>query len=163
MTFRNRRIAVPALLLAALAGCDVVGGDIDNFQRDKLSQARTQWDGKNVASYSYILELECFCAPASELKPVLVTVQNGAAASLQYWNEDPAKRTPAPAATFGAYDTVEELFDVVEDAIERDADVLQVGYDPEFGFPQIINVDYQVGGSDQKLLFVSEFDSTPGA
>ena len=155
MTFRTRWIAAPVLLLAALAGCDL--GDDDGFQYQKLGEARTLWDRKDVGSYSYILELECFCAPASQLEPVLVTVQNGAVASVVYWDENPAERTPAPAAIFGAYDTGEELFELVEDAIDRDADLLQVGYDPEYGFPEIINVDYQPGGSDQKLLFVTEF------
>src|SRR4028119_6566 len=107
MKFRTRWMMVPLLLLSALAGCGL--GDDDSFQRQNLQQARTKWDSKNVASYSYILELQCFCAPASELKPVLVTVNNGAVASLQYWDEAPSKRTPAPASIFGPYDTVEEL------------------------------------------------------
>lgn len=161
MKFRSKWIAAPVLLLATLAGCEL--GDDDSFQRQKLGEARTLWDRKDVASYSYILELECFCAPASELEPVLVTVRNGTVESLQYWDEDPADRTPASAATFGPYDTVEELFALVEDAIDRDADLLQVGYDPEYGFPEVINVDYQSGGSDQKLLFITEFTPITGS
>lgn len=161
MTFRMRWIAAPALLLATLAGCEF--GDDDSFQNQKLAEARARWDSKDVASYSYILELECFCAPASELEPVLVTVQNGQVASLQYWDENPAQRTPAPASIFGPYDTIDELFELIADAIDRDADLLQVGYDPEYGFPAIINVDYQAGGSDQKLLFVTEFEPATGS
>lgn len=155
MKFRTRRMMVPALLLSTLAGCGL--GDDDSFQRQNLQQARTLWDSKDVASYSYILELQCFCAPASELKPVLVTVNNGAVASVQYWDENPSKRTPAPATVFGPYDTVEELFALVDDAIDRDADVLQVSYNAEYGFPQAVNVDYEAGGSDQLLFFVTEF------
>jgi hypothetical protein len=146
---------VPALLLSTLAGCEL--GDDDSFQRQNLAQARTRWDSKDVVSYSYILELQCFCAPASQLKPVLVTVNNGTVVSLQYWAEDPNGRTPAPASIFGAYDTVEELFDLVADAIDRDAAVLQVGYDAEFGFPNAVNVDYEAGGSEQLLFFVTQF------
>lgn len=157
MKMRTRWMMVP-LLLSALAGCSL--GNDDSFQRDNLNQARTQWDSKKVSSYTYILELQCFCAPASQLQPVLVTVRNGAVASLQYWDEDPADRTPAPASVFGAYDTVEELFDFVADAINRDSDVLQVGYDAEYGFPNVINVDYQAGGDEQVLIFVSEFTPT---
>ena len=119
MKFRTRWMMVPALLLSTLAGCSL--GDDDSFQRQNLQQARTRWDTKDVASYSYILELQCFCAPASQLSPVLVTVQNGAVASLQYWDEDPEDRTPAPASVFGPYDTVEELFDFIADAISRSA------------------------------------------
>ena len=159
MKFRTRWMMVPALLLSTLAGCSL--GDDDSFQRQNLQQARTRWDTKDVASYSYILELQCFCAPASELKPVLVTVNNGAVVSLQYWNENPNNRPPAPAAIFGPYDTVEELFALVDDAIDRDADVLQVGYNSEYGFPEAVNVDYEAGGSEQLLFFVTQF--TPAA
>jgi hypothetical protein len=146
---------VPVLLLSTLGGCGF--GDDDSFQRQNLQQARTRWDTKDVASYSYILELQCFCAPASELRPVLVTVNNGAVVSLQYWNENPSNRPAAPASIFGPYDTVEELFALVADAIDRNADVLQVGYNSEYGFPEAVNVDYEAGGSEQLLFFVTQF------
>jgi hypothetical protein len=154
MRFRSLKLA-PALLLVALAGCKL--GDTDAFQSQKLAESRARWNSKNVDSYSYVLELECFCAPASQLEPVLVTVHDGAVVSLQYWDEDPADRTPAPASVFGPYDTIEKLFDFVADAIDRDADVLQVGYDAEYGFPNVVNVDYTAGGSEQLLFFVTRF------
>lgn len=159
MKARTRWMILPTLLLSTLAGCEI--GDDDSFQNNKLNEARTLWNGKDVDSYSYVLELQCFCAPASELRPVVVTVQNGVVQSVLYDSENPAQRTPAPASVFGPYDTVEELFAFVEDAIERDADLLQVGYDAEYGFPNVVNVDYQSGGSEQKLLFVTEFTPAP--
>lgn len=155
MRTRMKWIA-PALLLPLLAGCEL--GDNDEFQRQNLAQARLRWAGKNVTSYSYVLELQCFCAPATQLRPVLVTVQNGAAVSLEYYHENPAQRTPAPADIFGPYDTVEELFEIIDDAIDRDADRLQVGYDQEYGFPDIANIDYEVGGSEQILFVVTRFE-----
>lgn len=161
MKVRMKWMILPALLLSALAGCEIA--DDDGFQLDKLNQARTLWNGKDVDSYSYVLELQCFCAPANDLRPVVVTVQNGAVQSVLYDSENPAQRTPAPASIFGTLDTVEELFAFVEDAIDRDADLLQVGYDAEYGFPNVINVDYQQGGSEQKLLFISEFTPTPAS
>jgi hypothetical protein len=155
MKIRTKWLA-PALLLPLLAGCEL--GDNDEFQRQNLSQARLRWEGKNVASYSYILELQCACAPASQLRPVLVTVENGAVTALQYYHQNPAQRTPAPVEVFGPYDTVEELFDIIDDAIDRDADALQVGYDPEYGFPTIASIDYESGGSEQILFVVSDFE-----
>ena len=151
----NTKWIAPALLLSLVAGCGL--GDDDEFQRQNLAQARLLWKGKNVSSYSYIIELQCFCAPASQLRPVLVTVQNGAVAALQYYHQNPAQRTPAPADVFGRYDTVEELFDIIDDAIDRDADLLQVGYDDEYGFPDVANIDYESGGSEQILFFVTQF------
>lgn len=146
----------PALLLPLLAGCNL--GNNDEFQRQNLSQARLFWAGKSVDSYSYIVELQCFCAPADQLRPVLVTVEDGVPTSLLYYHTNPALRTPAPASVFGPYDTVEELFDIIDDAIDRDAERLQVGYDPQYGFPDFANIDYENGGSEQILFVVTEFE-----
>ena len=104
-----------------------------------------------------------FTRRATELAPVLVTVTNGVVTSLQYWDSNPSKRTPASAAIFGPYDTVEELFDFIADAIDKDADVLQVGYDAEYGFPNVVNVDYESGGSEQRLFFITQFTPTPAS
>jgi len=149
------------LLATVLGGC--LGDSGDDFQRDKLNEARTRWDGKDVSSYTYILELQCYCAPATQLAPVLVTVQNGSPVSLQYWDEDPSKRKPAPAEIFGPYDTVEELFEFVDETIGKDPQVLQVGYDQDYGFPNVVNVDFKDGGSEQMLFFVTQFKPTTGS
>lgn len=148
-----RWMAAPALLVA-LAGCEGLLND-DGFQRDELAAAQTRWQGKSIASYSYVLELQCpECGSVAEQGlPVRITVQNGAAVSRVYESEDPTERVTAPAAVFGPFDTVEELFGVVQRGIDRDADVLQVAYDPSYGYPSRVAMDPDGRDPDDHVTF----------
>jgi hypothetical protein len=149
-----------ALVLAvAAAGCDNPF-DNDAFQREELARARSLWSRTGASSYSFTVELQCNCAPNTSLLPVSVTVKNGQVTSRVY---KASPNSVPPADVFGAYDTVEELFAVVEDAINRDANVLQVGYHDQYGFPEVINVSLRGGTpNDQRLILVTDFALTPG-
>ena len=96
---------------------------------------------------------------------MVVTVQSGQPVSRVYKKAQTTDPTvPASAEVFGPYDTVDELFEVVEDAIDRDANVLQVGYNDERGFPEIINVAVKGGvANDQRIVFISGFALTPAS
>jgi hypothetical protein len=159
---RTRTLLAPALLLAALSGCDgLVGGEGDKAQRDELRAARNRWEAANVNSYSYVIELFCVCGSAAQLRPVRVTVVNDAVASRVYESNDPAERTPAPETVFGPYDTVEELFTAVENSIGNDADLLNVAYDPNVGVPVLLQYDPDSGDADDHLIFqISGFAKT---
>ena len=52
---------------------------------------------------------------------------------------------------FHFYDTVEDLFDLIEDAIARDAAVLEVRYDGRLGYPRAIVLDFSVDVADDEL------------
>jgi hypothetical protein len=165
MKIRKLAGAAFALLLAVVAaGCDNPF-DNDQFQREELARARALWGREGGSSYTFTLELQCYCAPGTSLAPVIVTVQNGQPVSRTYKKAKPTDPTvPATAEVFGPYDTVDELFEVIEDAIDRDANVLQVGYNDQRGFPEIINVDLQGGATnDQRILFVTDLTLTPAS
>lgn len=148
-----RPMLAPALLLAALAGCqDLISGG-DDVQREQYRIATGRWEDANIASYSYVLQLACECGAPNELRPVRVTVQNGAVVSRRYESNDSTQRTPASEAVFGAYDTVEELFDVVEGSIAGDADVLNVVYHPTYGVPTLLQWDPDGSDADDHLQF----------
>lgn len=147
-----RRMLAPALLLAALAGCkDLVSGG-DDVQREQYRVATGRWEDAGLTSYSYVLELACACAPTSELRAVRVTVQNGTVVERRYESNDPSQRTPASETVFGPYDTVEELFAAVEEAIERESDVLNVIYHPTYGVPTLLQWDPDSATADDHLV-----------
>ncbi|HEX6041953.1 DUF6174 domain-containing protein [Longimicrobium sp.] len=160
-----RWMVMPALLMGALAGCDgVLGGDGDEVQREEYRRATGRWEAANLSSYSYVLTLVCSCAPASELRAVRVTVRDGAVVSRVYESNDPSQRTPASAVTFGPYDTVEELFAVVQNSIGRDADLLNVAYDPTYGVPLLLQWDPDSSDADDNLVFqVAGFTPATGS
>lgn len=147
-----RTVLAPALLLAALGGCkDLVSGG-DDVQREQYRVATGRWQDAGLTSYSYVLELACACAPTSELRAVRVTVSNGTVVERRYESNDPAQRAPAPEAVFGPYDTVEELFAAVEEAIERESDVLNVIYHPTYGVPTLLQWDPDSARADDHLV-----------
>jgi hypothetical protein len=51
------------------------------------------------------------------------------------------------------YLTVPELFDFVEDAIDRRAHEIDVRYDPESGYPTHIRIDYVENAIDEEMAF----------
>lgn len=155
-----RSMFAPALLLAALSGCEGLLNEGNDAQRDQFTAANNRWDAANISSYSYVVEIACDCGTSTQLRPVVVTVQNGATVSRVYQNTNPAEA--APEAIFGAYDTVEELFVAVENGIGRDADVLNVIYHPTYGVPVLLQWDPDNLDPDDHLAFqVSGF--TPAA
>jgi uncharacterized protein DUF6174 len=162
MTRRTRLpLWLAGLLLLASAACDSpFFGDDDSFQRDLLAEKRAVWAAEGGNSYDYTLELQCYCAPAAQLEEsVRVSVRNGVVVSRTYTTTTPVA---ASAAVFDTYDTVPELFAVVEAAIRGDANVLQVGYHDEYGFPEVVNIDPSGSvNDDQRLFIVSDFTLVP--
>jgi hypothetical protein len=160
MNLRKRFLLVPALVLT-VTGCDgIFGGNDRSAQRELFNASITHWRSLDIDTYSYTIELSCACAPANQLRPVRVTVENGAVVSRIYVNENPAQQTPAPESVFGPFDTADELFDVVEDAINQDADLLNLIYDPEYGVPTLLQFDRSSSDPDDHLIFqVTGFSS----
>ncbi|HEY7767038.1 DUF6174 domain-containing protein, partial [Longimicrobium sp.] len=129
------------------------------------ARARALWGREGGPSYTYTLELQCYCAAGTSLAPVVVTVKSDQPVSRIYKKANAADPTiSASADVFGPYDTVDELFEVIEDAIDRDANILQVGYNDLRGFPDVINVAVKGGtANDQRILFISDFALTPAS
>jgi hypothetical protein len=160
-TFFVRSMLTPALLLAALSGCDGLLSDGRDGQREQFSTASSRWDAANVPSYSYTLQLACDCGIQSLQNTIVVTVQNGVPVSRVYQNTNPA--VTAPENPFGAYDTVEELFAAVEDAIGTEADLLNVVYDPTYGLPVLLQLDPSSSDPDDHLAFQVTGFTVPAA
>ncbi|HST63234.1 MAG TPA: DUF6174 domain-containing protein [Longimicrobium sp.] len=160
-TFFVRWIALPALLLATLSGCEGLLSDGGEEQRNQFRAANNRWQAANLDSYDYTLELVCACGTPTELRNVTISVENGVPVSRVYTGTPPGN---APASIFGDYDTVEELFAAVEEAISRDADLLNVIYDPTYGVPLLLQWDPSTRDPDDHLAFqVSDFTPSTAA
>ena len=147
------RAALAPLLLLVLAGCsDLLGtGSGDAMQRRRLAEARALWETRAPASYGYVLNLSCACVPDGPQQAVRVTVENGVA-RMEYVTGD-----GSPSAGYAAYASVPALFAAVDAAISRDVSVLQVGYDPVFGYPDRLNVVY-AAGNEQVVFLITGFE-----
>jgi len=140
-----RRLALLALVLT-LAACESPTGPSD---REQLLQARARWDANGSDSYSFEINRGCFCVLGGRL--VEVTVQDGAVVAAQYLDS----KGPVDATLLGYVPTVPDLFDLIQDAIDRQAVSFVASYDPVYGYPTSIEIDYSATTADDELRYTA--------
>ncbi|BAY08896.1 hypothetical protein NIES2098_20570 [Calothrix sp. NIES-2098] len=123
---------------------------IANSQLNQLNINRQLWKKQNIRNYRYKFSRSCFCAPKAS-GPVVVKVRQGRTTSMT-----DAAGKPIERELFQQYDTIPKLFNVIEDAIAKKASSLTVQYDPKFGYPTQINIDYNSQMADEELYLTIE-------
>ena len=111
-----------------------------------LARQRALWEAHEPASYTYTLRINCFCPP-EYTGPVRVEVLNGEPVSVTYIEDGEAT---APDM-FARYDTLDKIFDLIADACARGAYEISAEYDPEFGYPTSVYIDYLEYAIDEEL------------
>lgn len=117
----------------------------------QLQAAEAKWNQTSHEHYTYTLQRSCFCPPDA-LKPIEVRVFQG---KVQAATVD---GTPLPAEQMGSAMTIDELFRKVHDAIDKKVAKLDVTFDPAYGYPTHIYIDYEAMIADEELsLNASDF------
>lgn len=122
------------MLVALLAACSSSTGPSSLVD---LERARSRWEGRSFADYTFETRRDCFCTP--ELTgPVRITVVNDSIASVIDISTDSV--IPYPAA--GNWYTVDDLFVVIDSAIQHQAtSSIDVTYDPDLGYPTTLEIN----------------------
>lgn len=143
------RTSILALTLAvpAITGCGILGADEWEDRRDALERNRDRWGSEQVYSYRYTLELSCFC-PSGAAGPVAIEVTDGEITSLVPVRED----VDVPESEWQWFRTVDELFVLIEAAIEDRADRFEVRYHPTSGHPTRITLDFDHNYADDEVF-----------
>ncbi len=145
------------LLVAAtslVSGCDALGLAVGpSHRRSELERQRAKWSQRHVTSYRLTYRRACFCG--NEFTSLTdIEVRSGDIAVARYTERD----DPIPAYVQAGLPTVASLFAIIEDAIDRNADVLDVTYDPAFGYPRWIAIDHRFNVADDEVTHsVSDF------
>jgi hypothetical protein len=141
------RKGVLAACLAVLAACD--GGPTGIVgERMELIAARRTWSARNLVDYTMTVRLTgAWFAGAAQIR-----VRNGEPVSVQ--PVDPGNGlTPE---MFRGYDTVEELFGIVENAVAENAFRLDAEYHSRYGLPVDVYVDLLENAVDEEHGFIVE-------
>lgn len=141
-------------LLVAAAGCGTTGphGDLAS----EIEANREIWRQLGPASYQYGIQRICFCGPDA-IGPVRVTVQDGTVVSRVYTDSG----TPVPDDFEPLFPDVEGLYEVLLDALERDAAQIDVTWDSVTGLPSEFFIDYNEQIADEEVGF--RIDEAPEA
>ena len=124
----------------------------------ELAHQRARWAESGIEDYVLTVRHLCECLPEA-VGPVAVVVRSAAVESRTYETTG----QPVEPSLAGLVPSVEGLFDVVEDGIEREAERVDVEYDP-LGFPRRVLIDADLQTADDEALFeVTGFVPQDGA
>jgi hypothetical protein len=130
------------VLVFLLSACGGSGGS-------ELQQNREKWEGQNFEHYRYKVVVTCFCIFAGA--EVTYEVQNGQVLNESVQPHPDRQIDPDEISEFyQEYNTIEKVFDFLERAT-NEADEVTVEYDPTYGFPSDITVDWVKEATDEEV------------
>jgi len=132
-------------LLSLLGGCADVGPEVGGLA-EEVAQHRRIWEARGQSTYLFELERQCFCGTEAR-GPVRVTVEGNQVTGRIY--SDTGTAVPEPFADL--FPSVDGLFDILEDALARSAERVEVTWDDESGVPLSFFIDYSVTMADEEL------------
>jgi len=124
----------------------------------ELEKNRQTWQDAGIKHYRFSLDIGCFCAFRSQM-PIAVEVQNGEIVSITYPDGTIAAATDPGYETISSNATIERLFSELEADLGGKADEVKVTYDPTYGYPASINIDFIAAAMDDEISYtVTNFE-----
>jgi hypothetical protein len=145
------------LMTFALAACTAAGNALGS--QSEIEQNQEKWENANVSHYRYHLSITCFCIFSQDM-PLIVEVQDGEVVSMEFQSGN--EIDPESRKLFEKYATIDRLFAELEANLNGAADEVIVQYDPTYGFPTEVTLDFVKEAADDELyLSLSNFEPLP--
>jgi uncharacterized protein DUF6174 len=144
---RARRLSAIglALILPLIAGCDGILDPSYNDEHD-LDRARDRWYATSAYEYEVTVDRQCQCLYTG---PIRMLVRGGVPVAAV----DRYSGAPVSASVLRYYPSVEELFDLIDDALFGTSVNVDVSYDHSYGFPRVTYIDYDRFYTDDDMHF----------
>jgi hypothetical protein len=133
-------------LIVSLLGCthSVSPPMTGNPDQDALNKNRALWKNAHLSTYTYTYKRMCFCPPEED---ILVKVQYGNVVSASY---SPSNNPVMPERLDGLK-SIDEFFQVIQQAITNEVARLEVTYNPRLGYPERIYIDVDERMADEEM------------
>jgi len=141
------RFGMVAACVALLAGCDDPTGIAG--ERMELARARQLWSAEGVDDYRMQVRL----VGAWFGGAAVIHVRNGVPVSVERVGEGGGE---APGEVWSHYDTVDELFGILQHAVDEEADQIDATYHARYGLPVQVSIDYRENWADDEQGFIVE-------
>ena len=135
-----KRLVLIGLLLTG--GCGIFEPASDDEER--LENAIAGWKRLGITEYSYVYSRTCECPPEWQ-RPVLVRVKDGEV------TEATVVETGA-ARDITRMPTIDDLFTMIREALDEDADIIRISYDRQFYYPIDMLIDDDRNAADDELI-----------
>lgn len=153
---RNLTLVLLLSIAGFLAGC---GGTethhLMNSDRATLSENRARWETAERENFSYTLTRSCFCVPEG---PWRIFYADGLFQQLLDLDGDLSEVSLSEIPK-----TVEELFDLLEQAYEDETAEVTVQYHPKFAVPTLIDIDWVPDAEDDGVSYYLIDFAMPGS
>ena len=149
---------ITSLLFGLVFLLSACGGAAGASGGSELQQNREKWEGQNFDHYRYTVVVTCFCIFAGA--EVTYEVQDGQVVNQTVQPHPDRQVDPDEISEYyQEYNTIEKVFDFLERAT-NEADEVTVAYDPTYGFPTDITVDWIKEAADDEIyLTLGNFES----
>lgn len=123
------------LTLALALACGTSTGPT---QQAAFDRALARWQSQQLDSYQFELTRNCFCVLGGQV--IVITVEQGTIKTAETTESGTAIAIERELLSY--LPTIPDLFDMVQDALNRSVARLLVTYDPSLGYPSRIELDY---------------------
>ena len=145
------------LLTLALAACTAVGNAMGS--QSEIEQNQEKWQNANISHYRYNLFISCFCVFTQDM-PLIIEVKDGEVVSMEFQSGN--EIDASLHELFDKYATIDRLFAELEADLNGAADEVIAKYDPTYGFPAEVTIDFVKEATDDELyLTLSNFEVLP--
>ncbi|HEX5808254.1 MAG TPA: DUF6174 domain-containing protein [Anaerolineales bacterium] len=151
---KNLILIVMALILA---GCAAMGNALGS--QSEIEQNKEKWQDAGISHYRYNLSISCFCVFTQDM-PLIIEVQDGQVVSMEFQSGN--EIDPSFLELFEKYATIDRVFTEVEAGLNGGADNVVVTYDPTYGFPTQVTLDFEQQAADDEIyLTLSDLEVLP--
>jgi len=114
--------------------------------RSQIEWHRARWESRRFDDYAFQLKRICYCPP-EYVGPVRVEVRTGQVARIV----DPVTGERVDERLWHVFPTIDGLFTILLDAVDRRADRIEVEWAPSLGYPAEIRIDYRLEIADEEI------------
>jgi len=140
-------------LIVMLAACSAGGSE--------LSRNQQKWQDANITHYRFELSIGCFCVFRDQM-PLTIEVRDGQIVHMAAVDGTLVLDTDQNYEFYAPHATIDLLFAEIEAAVNDGADSVTVTYDPTYGFPTEIAIDYSQEIADEEMYYsISGFEALP--
>ncbi len=136
-------LGMGTLALGAIGGCS----DPLSVTASELDSHFARWQAAGLRDYRYDFRRSCECAPAAT-RPATIEVVGGTVVRVRFAGGGEELATSEERRFFP---TIDELFELIDEAVRSKAAVLVVSYHPVLGYPTNISIDYRREVADDEF------------
>jgi hypothetical protein len=127
-----------------------------DWMRSQFERNRRLWNEQALSDYSYVFNWSCFCLP-EYTAPVNIRVEQGEWTEMSFVLDG----KPVIEENWQRYKTIDELFEIIDDAFRQDAKEIHATYDPDLGYPTSVFIDYSELIADEERGFNVDLQKEP--